>query len=265
MLSILNQMKCALASVHSAFAPSVTSGVVRFSAGSLLSLSLASAVWAGYTPPPNPSAPSDRGYTAGTRHGCAGNQQTALTAIAPHSYIGRTTSTRPTLAWFVPDQTSHTLELALAGTQPPTTVKQKSRSGFGHWTISAEHSLAKNQTYRWQVVLVCNPNRPSASLVVEAEIEVVEMPPELARDLAAVSDPVMRSQLYAKAGFWYDAFAEVIALKDPAARGPALALLQDLSTQELAQSSQPAIQQGQRLQQILKAQASKATANSQSK
>ncbi|WP_299404424.1 DUF928 domain-containing protein [Acaryochloris sp. IP29b_bin.148] len=228
---------------------------------------MASAVWAGYTPPPNPSAPSDRGYTAGTRNGCAGNEQAALTAIAPHSYMGRTTSTRPTLAWFVPDQTSYPLELSLvgSGTQLTTPVMKESKSGFGHWTIPEEQSLAKNQTYRWQVALVCNPNRPSASLVVEAEIEVVEMPPDLASALATVSDPVMRSQLYAKAGFWYDAFAEVMPLQDAAARDAALALLKDLSNQELAQSSQPARQQGQRLQQILQTQSSKATANSQSK
>ncbi|WP_299485880.1 DUF928 domain-containing protein [Acaryochloris sp. IP29b_bin.137] len=249
------------------FAQYFTTGVGLLSLGSLLSLTMASTVWGGYTPPPNPSAPSDRGYTAGTRNGCAGNEQAALTVIAPHSHIGRTTSTRPTLTWFVPDQTTYPLELAVVGSSEKHTTPmiKESISGFGHWTIPEKQSLAKNHKYRWQVVLVCNQNRPSTSLVVEAEIEVVEMPPDLASALATVSEPVMRSQLYAKAGFWYDAFAEVITLKDVAARDAALALLKDLSTQELAHPSQPSIQQGQRLQQILQTQSSKATANSQSK
>ena len=244
-----------------------TTGVGLLSLGSLLSLSMASAVWAGYTPPPNPSAPSDRGYTAGTRNGCAGNEQAALTAIAPHSYVGRTTSTRPTLTWFVPDQKQYPLELSVVGssTKRTTPIVKESVSGFGHWTISEEQSLAKNQKYRWQVVLICNPNRPSASLVVEAEIEVVETPPELARALAAVSDPVMRSQLYAEAGFWYDALAEVITLEDVIARDTAIGLLNALSTQELAQESQSAILQGQRLQQIVQIQSLKTKASSQSK
>jgi hypothetical protein len=69
-------------------------------------------------------------------------------------------------------------------------------------------SLTVNQTYRWQVVIFRNPNRPSTALVTEAIVKVVKIPPNFQQKLATTNNTLTKAELFAKSNFWYDALAE---------------------------------------------------------
>ena len=108
--------------------------------------------------------------TTGTRGICDNSKpQQRLTAIAPLSHIGETSSSTPSVTWFVPDSTSHSLILRLwddnkiVGETP-----LKSTSGL--MTVLLPATLVPDRTYRWQVSLICDPSRPSKNQVTHAFI-----------------------------------------------------------------------------------------------
>lgn len=196
---------------------------------------------AGYRPPPRPSAPG-RGTTTptGVRGGCGGEAKVPLTALAPVKHVGQTTSSHPTVAWFVPDQKSYSIELTLfEATEKGRgkilyTTKLPSKAGIMTFSLPSDQpGLIVGKQYLWQVAMVCNPNRPSQDKWVETAMEVMPVPPDLKTKLASTTNPLQRSQLYGAAGFWYDALAE--ALKAPAANALRLDLLKSLSQLEVAE------------------------------
>ncbi|NET11120.1 MAG: DUF928 domain-containing protein, partial [Symploca sp. SIO2B6] len=99
--------------------------------------------------------------------------------------------------------------------------------------------LEPNTFYRWQVVVVCDPNRPSESIVAEADILVVDPPTALTSTLAATPDPTRQVDIYGIEGFWYDAMGDAIALYEVGGKEAQLALLEDLAMIE-AQEPQEA-------------------------
>jgi hypothetical protein len=85
----------------------------------------------------------------------------------------------------------------------------QSKSGIMQRSLSRNHpGLSINQTYRWQVIIFCNPNRPSTALVTEALVKVVQINPTLKKQLATTNDPLEKAELLAKSNFWYDALDE---------------------------------------------------------
>jgi hypothetical protein len=188
--------------------------------GLFLQMTLA---WGGYKPNPKPSAPKSPTTTTGTRGGCHDKSTTTLTAFAPQTNIGQTVSQFPTFSWFVPDSQPLPMEFRLykydsqgrspsgggASSQLIEKVKMISQPGIMQHSLPRDRSgLAINQTYRWQVVIFCNPNRPSSALVTEAIVKVVEISPKLKQKLATTNKTLEKAELFAKSNFWYDALAE---------------------------------------------------------
>lgn len=179
------------------------------------SLLITNTALAEYKPPANQKPPSSRTTSTVARGGCEGSGGTSLTALAPYSHIGQTVSTHPTFAWYVPDAQSYPLELRLyqydiSGDTKIQTIKLQSYPGVMTWSIPEEQpGLLVGQRYRWQVVILCNPNRPSNALVTEADIEVVAMPSALANALSTTGDRLIRANLYAELGLWYDALGKL--------------------------------------------------------
>ncbi|MGL6338617.1 MAG: DUF928 domain-containing protein [Waterburya sp.] len=170
-----------------------------------------------YKPNSKPSAPKSPTTATGTRGGCHGKNTTTLTAFAPQTNIGQTVSQFPTFSWFVPDSQPLPMEFRLykydddASNQPQLIkkVKMVSKPGIMQLSLSQNHpGLAINQTYRWQVIIFCNPNRPSTALVTEAIIKVVKISPNLKQRLATTKNTLEKAELFAKSNFWYDALAE---------------------------------------------------------
>lgn len=125
-------------------------------------------------PPPNART------IAGTRTGsCSGTAETAFTLLAPYSHVGQTSNTRPTLSWYVPDSEPVEVELrvyAYAANQtlqvPPIhTATLESTSGIMSYPLPIE--LSPEQTYYWQVALLCNPDQQATDVIAGTEIRVV--------------------------------------------------------------------------------------------
>jgi hypothetical protein len=209
-----------------------------------------------YTPPAEPSYPQGSTTSTGHRGGCGTAAGPGFTALAPQSYVGQTTASQPTFAWFVPDTQSFPIEIYLyerraGGRQLLVKDELQSSPGIMSWSVPAtQQSLNVGQRYFWQAVLLCNPDSPSSAVVVGAEIEVVAPPGNLERELANTHDRLTRSQLFAAAGLWYDAFQEVITTQGGEAVNARLNLLRDLANSEGSAASSNR-QQQVRLQQIV--------------
>ena len=196
--------------------------------------------WAGYNPPTQPSAPSGSTTTTGRRGGCQGNEAASLAALAPRSHIGQSISTRPTFTWFVPSSEALPMEFYLyeaqaSGEQLVYQTELQSSPGIMSLSLpETEPALQTGQRYRWQAVLLCNPNSPSSALIADAEIEIVAPSSDLATALGSASDRVAQANILAESGFWYDAIAQVADAPDVNIRASQLALLADLADIEAA-------------------------------
>jgi hypothetical protein len=215
----------------------------RLLTGCILSLTLVTApvALAIYKPPAQPSAPKNPTTTTGRRGGCLGNAKTTLTALAPRTHVGQTISTHPVFAWFVPDLQPLPMKFRLykygsnGDRQLVKQIELQSSPGIVKVALPKnEPGLAVGQTYNWQVVLLCNPNHPSSALVTGAQIKVVEMPPALRPALTTTRDAIARAELYAQAGFWYNALGEALASEKSRAKALQLTLLEDLANLEKA-------------------------------
>ncbi|MEB3214207.1 MAG: DUF928 domain-containing protein [Leptolyngbyaceae bacterium] len=227
-------------------------------------------VVANYIPPRDASAPRPgRTATGGIRGGgCSAAATTGLVPLAPQNHVGRTTSTQPTFAWFNPEGESYLTEFRVAESLPNDRFQVVYQTEFesteallpsGISTLSMSDTdiqLSVGKTYRWQVVLVCDPNRPSESLVANVDFAVTDAPNSLAASVASAPTASQRSVLYGEAGFWYDAFNESLAASladDPEVQ---LVLLTDLaaSAENSDESGSEAVtgsDYGDRLQQVI--------------
>lgn len=205
---------------------------------------------------PQPQNPPRGGGSPITRPAgsCDGSTGITLTLLAhfPFNYIGKTASTRPTFAWFVPNsENSIPLEFTIFELDSNGNIAKRiyrninlsttpNLSGIMTFTLPEnEPELTVGKTYRWQVALICNPNSPSQDLVRRADLQVVEMPSNLtANNLLNLND-LERIDRYAEADLWYDALREALLLAEPSKLGTIGAnLLQDLVTVEETQSTE---------------------------
>jgi len=186
-----------------------------YSAG-IASLMLSFSFWiapvalAKYTPPQNPSKPKETG-TNTTRSSCEGNSSARLTALVPFSHVGETISGHPTFTWFVPDSPPGSLQFLLFTRTGQLLYRTEMQSQPGIMSLALPSNLPQlsiGQSYKWQVVLVCDPDDPPGNVVAAAEIQVVGPAASLQTQLAAAQTPQQRIDLYAESGLWYDALAE---------------------------------------------------------
>lgn len=196
--------------------------------------------------PPDRSAPRSGSTTPGTTrgNGCSSASTTGLVPLAPQAHIGLTQAEQPTIAWFTPETEDYTMEFRIAEHLPEggfnvvyetefAAAEKTQPSGITVVDLEGtEIVLSSNKTYRWQAVLVCDPNRPSESLVAEADIQMVPASEALNAALSTLSEPSERAGLYASQSLWYDAIAEVLTGSSEAAESARLSLLNDLATLE---------------------------------
>lgn len=204
------------------------------------SLSMAPVALSEYRPPKTPSAPKDTGSNATRGGSCESNPTTGLTALAPLSHVGRTSTQYPTFVWFVPDRTPRLLQFRLFTStgQPLYKTQMQSQPGIMSFSLPQDQpGLTIGQSYQWQVVLVCDPQVSSRNVVATAEIQVVKPAASLQTQLVAAPMPQQQSDLYAEAGLWYDALATALKASETAQNQSAvLDLIGSLASSE-AQSS----------------------------
>lgn len=232
----------------------------RLVASCVTSLLLAQgqAALAGYDPPPEQRPPSGYTTSSGTRGGCSGSEGLPLTVLAPEKHVGQTVSVHPTFAWFVPDFKPKPLEFTLheygSDGKPKPVQKIGLQSSPGIMKLSLPEDkpgLVRGKRYLWQVAILCNPNYPSSDVVANAEIEVVEMPPPLKRQLSTTSDRLEMANLYTRAGLWYDALREAIGSAEDSRLGEvASTLLKELASLEEQEATRSESEHSETLRQI---------------
>lgn len=137
----------------------------------------------------------------------------------------QTVSTRPTFVWFVRDAAPMEFRLyAQTDHNRYQLIKQEqlqSSPGIMVMTLNQTSPELAIGKYRWQVVLVCDRDRPSSNLFATSDIEVIPLPSDLKTRIAQSRDPSRQASIYAEANLWYDALGTVInspigrtALKD---------------------------------------------------
>ncbi|NEQ83182.1 MAG: DUF928 domain-containing protein [Moorea sp. SIO2I5] len=224
-----------------------------------LFLGMTTVALADYQPPPEPSHPEQPTIISGTRGGCSKNEKANLTTLAPQEHIGKTVSTHPTFAWFIPDAESLPMKFQIyqddvnENPQPIQNIELQTTPGIMTHSLSQDElGLSVGQRYLWQVVIICEPNHPSSAITAQAYIDVVQESPDLKIALAAATNPVDRADIYADRGFWYDGFGEVVGFGDDARHRELIRdLLTDLAKIEASENSQDGSQQSERIKQIL--------------
>lgn len=193
---------------------------------------------AAYVPPPGTSAPASGSTSTNTvRGGCTADFAGTLTPLAPKDHIGHTTSTQPTVAWFNPEPTAYPMEFRIVeytSDQQFAPVYETeflstdytSSKGIGQFDLSTTPiTLSPGKSYRWQVVLVCNPIAPSESLMAEADLMVSPVTAATPVTTASLTERVVQ---YAGSGFWYEAMAEALSIDSAEAKAIQVDLLETL-------------------------------------
>ena len=193
-----------------------------------------SGVLKAYTPPKNSRRPR-RSHTGGSVRGCGDD----IVAIAPRfNSVGQTTSTNPTFVWYNFSPDNDPVEFQLYRLRPDDsaeviTIKQfeTSQQGYMTYTLAAtEANLDVGETYMWQIVIYCDTDFENPGHYSSAELDVVDVPAEVVGVIA--DNPTRRSEIYAEAGLWYDAIAEVANAESATIQASRQALLQDLADLE---------------------------------
>jgi Domain of Unknown Function (DUF928) len=150
-----------------------------------------------------------------------------LILLAPQERTKQTVSTRPMFAWFVRDAEPVAMEFRLyaqtENNRYQLIKEEQFQSSPGIMVMTLNQTVPELAIgkYRWQVVLVCDRDRPSSNLFATSEIEVVPVPVDLKTRLGQTNDRMSQALLYAQANLWYDALGTAInssnhnsALKD---------------------------------------------------
>jgi hypothetical protein len=159
--------------------------------------------------------------------------------LAPQGFIGETVSSRPTFIWSTPFNEPLNLELTLYEfnqqarpipvSMPPITLDARQ----GTWTLpNTVDKLTEGKTYMLKMIVKCDPDNSSRDLVDDVEFKVIPKSVALEQQISNASSPVMRAEIYAKEGVWYDAFAEVAAFQDTASVEMRRLLLNELEQVE---------------------------------
>ena len=221
-----------------------------------LSVIFASTALAEYKKPKTTSAPDSSTTTStATRGGCINSTDNnlSLTAIAPYSHVGQTTSTHPTFTWFIPDPEYFPLEFHLEeykGDRLKTVYKQKLTSKPGVMSLSLPQNssgLTVGKKYRWKIVMRCTRYK---AVVTMAEIEIVAPTSELKTAFDNTSGISRIVDLYSSTGLWYDALEMTLSAANAHQIELQNQLIQELAAVETKSNSNWVQQQGKKLNKI---------------
>ena len=197
--------------------------------------------WAQQYQPPAGDPPTGPVVSNGTRDSCGETYEIPLTVLAPSRHVGQTTTTTPTLAWFVPATTPYRISLSLYTLEEDQSlelVKQfeyvESASGLVSFTVPEEDfQLQSGQRYLWEVGLACTPDSLIYDQAFVAELDIRETSPSLTAALANAQTPLEKAEIYAGAGYWYDALSEaLIAAENSDTDSSVQSLLDELAESE---------------------------------
>ncbi|MEO1401199.1 MAG: DUF928 domain-containing protein [Cyanobacteria bacterium J06635_1] len=194
-----------------------TTAYYQLAASLLLASVFTTTTWAQQYQPPSGDPPSGPLVSNGSRNGCGEQYEIPLTVLAPTTHVGQTTTTTPTLTWFVPATDTYRVEVSfytLDQQDQPNELVQLleyvgNASGIVEFTLPTNESgLRADQRYLWQVRIACTPDSPIYDQSFVSVIDVKTPPAELTLALDRAQTPSEKADIYASAGYWYDALRE---------------------------------------------------------
>lgn len=167
-----------------------------------------------------------------------------IAVLAPHDHSGLTTREQPVLFWFLSEACPASVEFTLMeadGIHPVVELRLAPPTRAGVQAVHlADHGvrLEVGTLYAWSIALVPDPDHRSKDAVAQAGILRIEVDPNVSTQLARAREGEA-PLIYAEAGLWYDALAELSALieADPsndAPRRQRAALLEQVQLTEIA-------------------------------
>lgn len=192
--------------------------------------------------PPMRGAPVAR-VGGGTRG--AGDDLPYVSVVTPED-TAYTSSPQPVLYWYLSEPVDTRFEFALINDNEiepilEITSDREMREGLNFLDM-AEHgvSLKPGIIYQWSVALVEQPEKRSSDIVSSGTIELVELSGDQ-RAALAQADAEESIIIFAREGYWYDAFAGLSRLIDanPGNQrlvGQRTALLRQVGLDEVAEA-----------------------------
>ena len=191
--------------------------------------------------PPRRGAPVGR--VAGGTRGILDEYPSILCVITP-DHTALTIKDQPRFFWFLRNLTKYPIEITIIEDQaifPILEIRIDSPEKPGIQSIELKDfgiHLKKDTVYKWFVAIVPDPNRRSKDVLAWGAVRYLEISDELKAKLLKF-DKVTALNIYASAGFWYDAFAELSVLIKMSTNDVDLinkrnALLQQIGLSEIA-------------------------------
>ncbi|MEH1896193.1 MAG: DUF928 domain-containing protein [Nostoc sp.] len=193
--------------------------------------------FAEFNPKPGDRKPASGYSRTGGRRGCSGNGGIPLTQLAPHTFIGKTASTRPMLVWYMPS--SQNVKFRLFEFDSDATPKEIGKVeeiptiiGINKLKLPLDYpELTVGKTYLWQISIDCENN----PIVRRAEFTVIN-PESLAKSqFTSITESV---NYYAENELWYEALEAALKATSNGKLGQTGAtLIKDLAQSELLTGS----------------------------
>ncbi|MEA5601927.1 DUF928 domain-containing protein [Nostoc sp. UHCC 0252] len=180
---------------------------------------------------PRDRKPASENSRAGGSRGCPSNGGIPITQLAPQTYIGKTSSTRPMFAWYMSD--SQNVRFRLAELDSANNLKQIGKVkeiptivGINKLELPLDYpKLTTGKTYLWQIAIDCENDL----IVRRAEFTVINNESLANKQFTSIPASVNH---YAKNELWYEALEEALKTTDKGKLGQSGATL----VKQLAQS-----------------------------
>ena len=164
-----------------------------------------------YRPPPR-GAPGGRvgGASRGTYKTAA--PLPLIELLAPEDHTGLSANPAPTLYYFVSGPVYWPTRFTISAPMQPVPVidaKITPPSAAGIYALNVSDyqvRLRPGIIYTWSVSAIIDPNARSRDLVATASL-LLGSPGSAVENAVRTASPAQRADLYAQAGFWYDAVA----------------------------------------------------------
>jgi len=187
--------------------------------------------------------PRDRkpasGYSrAGGSRGCPNSGGIPLTQLAPETFISKTASTRPMLAWYM--SSSQNVEFRLGELDSDGNLKEIGEAQQIPTTIGINKlklplnypELTVGKTYLWQIAIDCGND----TIVTSAEFIVINPESLPKNQFTSIPESV---NYYAENDLWYEALEEALKATGNGKLGQTgVTLVKDLAQSEIPIGSQ---------------------------
>ncbi|MFM2063952.1 MAG: hypothetical protein RLZZ507_3623 [Cyanobacteriota bacterium] len=145
-----------------------------------------------------------------------------ITALTPENNVLTTAALDPKVYVYIPQAVDKQAEFRLIDKQDETIAYQTTfplvnTPGIVKISIPKTVNIKANNTYQWQVLVICNPEEREADKVVEGWLKRTPLTSEQkARIRQVKKDSLEQARLYSEFGFWHETVKILDQLRDGA-------------------------------------------------